>query len=43
MKREADEYILDSLTRLEIELDRTINQVRNGIRVLQSDKQPPEQ
>lgn len=38
-KREADEYVMDTLTRLELELDRTLTQVRNGIRTLQSDRQ----
>jgi len=33
-KREADEYVLDTLTNLEMELDRSLNQVRNGIRTL---------
>lgn len=42
-RREADEYVLDSLTRLEVELDRILTQVRNGIRTLQSDKQKIEQ
>lgn len=38
-KREADEYVLQSLTSLEAELDRILVQVRNGIRTLQSEKQ----
>ncbi len=38
-KREADEYVLQSLTSLETELDRILAQVRNGIRTLQSEKQ----
>jgi F0F1-type ATP synthase membrane subunit b/b' len=38
VRQEADDYVLDSLTRLHDELDRTINQVRNGIRTLQTDK-----
>ena len=43
-KRDADEYIMDSLRRLEMELDRSLGQVRNGIRSLASDKpQPPQQ
>jgi len=41
-KREADDYILDTLTRLELELERSMTQVRNGIRMLQNDKRPPE-
>ena len=38
-RHEADEYALDTLTRLEMELDRSLNQVRNGIHALQNDKQ----
>ena len=40
-KLDADEYVLESLTRLELELDRLITQVRNGINALQSEKQQP--
>jgi uncharacterized protein YqfA (UPF0365 family) len=42
-RREADIYMLDTLTRLEVELDRYLAQVRNGIRSLQSDSRPPDQ
>ncbi len=38
-KREADEYVLQSLTSLEAELDRILAQVRNGIRTVTSEKQ----
>ncbi len=38
-KREADEYVLQTLTNLEAEMDRILTQVRNGIRTLQSEKQ----
>ena len=38
-KREADEYVLQTLSSLETELDRVLSQVRNGIRTLQSEKQ----
>jgi cell division septum initiation protein DivIVA len=31
---EADEYVLESLTQLELEMERIINQVRNGITAL---------
>lgn len=41
-KREADEYVLETLTRLEMELERSITQVRNGIRTIQTEKQQPE-
>ena len=33
-RQEADEYALETLRRLEIELERFLNQVRNGISVL---------
>lgn len=39
-RRDADEYALETLTRLEIELDRSLNQVRNGIRTLHGEMQP---
>jgi len=42
IRREADEYVVDTLTRLEMELDRSLSQVRNGIRMLQVDKSHPE-
>ncbi len=38
-KRDADEYVLESLSRLEIELEKMLNQVRNGVRALQSERQ----
>jgi cell division septum initiation protein DivIVA len=38
MRQEADDYIVDTLTRLEVELDRNLTQVRNGIRALQHEK-----
>jgi hypothetical protein len=40
IRKEADDYALDTLTRLEMELDRSLNQVRNGIHTLQSEKAP---
>lgn len=33
---EADKYVIDTLTHLEMELDRLLNQVRNGIYTLQN-------
>ncbi|MCI0519842.1 MAG: hypothetical protein L0Z70_06240 [Chloroflexi bacterium] len=33
-RREADEYAVETLRRLEMELERFLNQARNGIRVL---------
>ena len=40
IKREADDYVIETLTSLEIELDRMITQVRNGIQTLQAEKLP---
>jgi cell division septum initiation protein DivIVA len=39
IRAEADEYALESLVTLETELGRVLNQVRNGIAKLQSEKQ----
>lgn len=36
-KRDADDYVLETLTKLEVELDRSLTQVRNGIRTLQTE------
>ena len=41
IRREADEYVLETLRSLEMEMERAINQVRNGIRTLQ-DEAPKE-
>ncbi len=38
-KNEADNYVLETLTQLEMELDRNLTQVRNGIRSIQNGKQ----
>lgn len=35
IKRDADDYVLETLQRIEIELDRSLTQVRNGIKTLQ--------
>lgn len=40
---DADGYVIESLTKLEVELDRILNQVRNGIRALQHEKDRPEE
>lgn len=40
-KREADDYVLQSLSTLEAELQRILAQVQNGVRTLQSEKQNP--
>jgi F0F1-type ATP synthase membrane subunit b/b' len=42
-KQEADQYIVDSLTKLEVELDRILNQVRNGIRSLKTETSDTDQ
>ena len=45
-KSEADEYVTETLTNLEIALERVLNQVRNGIYILEEDtgekENPPE-
>lgn len=41
-RREADDYVLETLTGLEQEMERSLAQVRNGIRTLQSDRTPGE-
>lgn len=37
-RKEADEYALQSLANLEIEMERLLNQVRNGIRTIEHEK-----
>jgi hypothetical protein len=37
-RHEADEYVVNTLRRLEMELERFLTQVRNGITVLQDEK-----
>lgn len=36
-RREADEYVVDTLHDFEVQLERILNQVRNGIKTLQSE------
>jgi len=38
IRRDADDYALEVLTRLEVEMERSLGQVRNGIRTLQEGK-----
>jgi len=38
IRSDADQYVLETLRNLEMELERSINQVRNGIRTLQDEK-----
>ncbi|PWH20117.1 MAG: hypothetical protein DDG59_01240 [Anaerolineae bacterium] len=40
-RREADAYVLETLRRLEMELERSLTQVRNGISYLQSERLQP--
>jgi cell division septum initiation protein DivIVA len=43
IRSEADEYVLDALRRIEIELDRFLNQVRNGIHAIQKEQHTGEE
>jgi F0F1-type ATP synthase membrane subunit b/b' len=40
--QEADNYVIETLTKLEMELDRYLNQVRNGIHTLQKERHTQE-
>ncbi len=42
IRQDADVYVLDTLTRMEMELDRALAQVRNGIHALQRENPPEE-
>ncbi|HZU86648.1 MAG TPA: hypothetical protein VFF78_04130 [Anaerolineaceae bacterium] len=37
--RDADDYTLESLSRIEAEMERILTQVRNGVRTLQAERQ----
>jgi len=37
-KQDADDYVMDALARLQDELERSLNQVRNGIRTLEEER-----
>jgi cell division septum initiation protein DivIVA len=37
IRQEADMYVIDTLRNLEMEMERALNQIRNGIRSLQQD------
>jgi hypothetical protein len=41
-RRDADRYVVDTLTGLELELERVLNQVRNGISALRDTEKPEE-
>jgi hypothetical protein len=36
-KQEADQYVIETLTKLEVELEKIISQVRNGVKTLQNE------
>ena len=38
MRQEADNYVIETLTKLEVEMDRYLMQIRNGIRTLKSEQ-----
>jgi cell division septum initiation protein DivIVA len=38
-RQDADEYVIETLRKLEMEMERTLGQVRNGIRLLTPDQQ----
>lgn len=42
-QQEADQYILETLTGLELHLDRLLTQVRNGVKTLQKNAYLPDQ
>ncbi len=42
-KREADQYVMETLSKLELEMDQALNQIRNGIRTLRRDGPPEEE
>jgi len=39
IRQDADNYVYETLTNLEMEMDRALAQVRNGLKVLQSNKE----
>lgn len=41
LRSEADQYVVDKLTQLELDLDRILSQVRNGISTLKKDQPEP--
>ena len=43
IRKDADNYVLETLRNLEMEMERAINQVRNGIRTLQEEKPKEEE
>ena len=43
IRHDADAYVLETLRNLEMEMERAISQVQNGIRTLQEDKIKPQE
>lgn len=41
IRRDADDYALESLSKIEAELERLLTQVHNGVRTLQTERQQP--
>lgn len=41
-RRDADNYVIETLTKLELELERYLNQVRNGIMALRESQNKPD-
>jgi cell division septum initiation protein DivIVA len=39
IRQDADNYVLETLTNLEIEMDRSLTQIRNGIKLLKSGRE----
>jgi hypothetical protein len=42
IRQDADNYVFETLSRLEMELDRSLTQVRNGVRALQTEQKKTE-
>jgi len=40
IRKDADAYVLETLTRLEMEMDRALTQIRNGIHLIQQENAP---
>lgn len=38
IRQDADAYVLETLTRLEVEMDRSLSQIRNGIHLIQQER-----
>ncbi len=40
-RKDADDYVIETLTKLEMEIEKSLSQVRNGIKVLQQEQNNP--